>query len=222
MSSITYKRATEYADPDSVISQAVPWVMAASYPYYEWLLGTPELAQASVTRWMKRPSSELYIRRVRFVLIDSEIAGGYLGMSGRELKKARMADAEALWSESEPTGRAALLKRIASTSNLFPPVSDDDFYMSKFGLNPVARGRGRAWRIAKEALRDVFSQGYSRLRLDVRADNDVAIRIYQALGCELIHTAQSADGQLKYQSMTITREAAENGRAELEVSNQVS
>lgn len=222
MSSITYKRATEYADPESVISQAVPWVMSASYPYYEWLLGSPELALATVTRWMKRPSSELFIRRVRFVLCDSEVVGGYLGMAGHELKKARMADAEALWSESEPSGRSTLLQRIASTSNLFPPVSDDDFYMSKFGLNPAARGRGRAWRIAKEALRDVFSQGYARLRLDVRADNEVAIRIYQALGSELIHTAQSADGQLTYQSMIITREAAENGRAELEVSNQVS
>ncbi len=222
MSSITYKRATEYADPESAIPQAQPWVMAASYPYYEWLLGSPELAQSTVFRWMKRPSSELFIRRVRFALCDSEIVGGYLGMAGHDLKKARMADAEALWTEADDAGRAALLQRIASTAKLFPPVSDDEFYMSKFGLNPSARGRGRAWRIAKEAIRDAFSQGFPQMRLDVRADNAVAIRLYQALGFELIHTAQSANGQLKYQSMILTRASAENGRAELVTTNQVS
>ncbi len=222
MSSITYKRATDFPDPESVIPQAVPWVLAASYPYYEWLLGSPELAQSTVSKWMKRQSSEIFIRRVRFVLCDSEIAGGYLGMPGHELKKARMADAEALWADADESGRAALLQRIASTANLFPPVQDDEYYMSKFGLNPSARGRGRAWRIAKEAIRDVFSQGYTRLRLDVRADNEVAIRIYKALGFELFHTAQSADGQLKYQSMILTRASAVKGHAEIEATSQVS
>jgi ribosomal protein S18 acetylase RimI-like enzyme len=222
VSTITYKRAADFPNPESTIPQAVPWIMAASYPYYEWLLGSPELAQSAVSKWMHRPSSEIFIRRVRFVLCDSQIEGGYLGMSGQELKKARMADAEALWADADESRRATLLQRMSSVSNLFPPVRDDDFYMSKFGLNPSARGRGRAWRIAKEALRDVFSQGYPRLRLDVWADNEVAIRIYQALGFELIHSAQSADGQLKYQSMVIAREKSEIKQAELETSNRVS
>jgi len=222
VSSITYKRAADFSDPVATIPQAVPWIMAASYPYYEWLLGSPDLAQSMVAKWMARASSELFIRRVRFVLCDSQIVGGYLGMSGSDLKKARMADAEALWSDSDESRRASLLQRMSSVSNLFLPVRDDDFYMSKFGLNPSARGMGRAWRIAKEAMRDVFSQGFPRLRLDVRADNEVAIRIYQALGFELIHAAQSADGQLKYQSMVIARENALPEHAELETSDRVS
>ena len=150
---------------------------------------------------MKRPSSEVSVLRVQFLKQESDFAGGLIALSGLELRKARMADTEALWMASEESERAGLLQRMANAAHLFPPVAEDEFYLSKMGLNARFRGKGLGRALVQRFLEEGWGYGFERYRLDVHVGNEPAIHCYSSLGFEVFHTGQTADGSLQYCSM---------------------
>jgi ribosomal protein S18 acetylase RimI-like enzyme len=205
LTTLAFQKATDSLPLDDVVPFAAPLIREAGNPYYDMLFGSSETTATTLNAWMRRASSEVSIRRVQFLLCDSEIAGGFIALSGIELREARRADAMALLQSVRATDRPGLITRLANLSSLFSPVNDDDYYLSKVAVAPPFRGRRLGRVLVERYIAEGSSHGYSRYRLDVHTDNQAAVQCYRAAGFEISSRTESKDGSLKYYSMTYTR-----------------
>ncbi len=195
----------DFPDPEALFAPAFQWILAAGRPYYYWLCGDQEAAHRAITMWMRQPSSETFIERVRFLQYGSEIAAGYIGMCGAEVKKARSADMESLWAFLDMPSRSALIEKISQCLQLFAPVEEDEYYGSKMGVTRSFRGKGLTQPMFDHFFDEGNALGYSKFRLDVQAENKHALNWYFANGFEIVYTGQTTDGALRYHAMRYER-----------------
>ncbi|MGH7932231.1 MAG: GNAT family N-acetyltransferase, partial [Candidatus Binataceae bacterium] len=113
-------------------------------------------------------------------MCGSDVAGGFIALGGAELKLARKADAVALPGTVPADELRAMMQRMANGANLFSPVAEDEYYLSKLGLNGQFRGRGLSSGLIERYLEEGMKRGYSRYCLEVRSNNEPAIRLYRS------------------------------------------
>jgi ribosomal protein S18 acetylase RimI-like enzyme len=205
---IEFKTVADFPDPDALVPHALPWIASAGSPYFEILFGSEETAHNILAAWIRRRTSEVSIWRANFLLVDGQFAGGVLGLGGPELRKARKADSVAILMSVKPQDRDALMERLSNFSGLFAKVADDEFYGSKLGVNPEFRGKKLGsvlhdfWEVEGQRL------GFRKFVLDVRADNEHAIKIYRAHGFEVTELTESKDKTVRYYTMRAERSAS--------------
>lgn len=198
---LAHRNAADVPDPYGLVPYSLPWILEAGNPYYGWLFGDAQLTRRVLDAWTRRASSEVSILRVQILMCDAEVAGGFIALDGLELKRARKADTVALLTAVSEADRAALIRRLASATDLFSPVADDEYYLSKMGLHSRFRGKGYGRELLDRYTNGGKSRGYTRYRLDVHAGNEAAIRLYQGFGFEIADSARTGDGTLEYYSM---------------------
>lgn len=198
----SFQNAGETLNSERLVLYALPWIIEAGNPYYDALFGDAVSTLTHLKKWACRGSSEVSIRRVRFLMSNSDFAGGFIALSGGDLRRARRADTVALLTSVAPQERPALSLRMTNVSDLMAPVFDDEYYLSKLGLAPQFRGKRLAHKLIERYIKEGARLGHSRYRLDVHADNDAAIRCYLSAGFELARCSQSQDGTLSYYSMS--------------------
>ena len=196
METLTRPRADQ--DSESWIGEALEWVLQAGEPYFDWFFGGAEAARRAVEAWMHRPSSEVHVGRIQFLMEGDRPLGGFLALTGAELAKARMADAMAAM---KLLGRDVFSQRVEAARGLFPDVSPDEHYLSKIGVQENLRQRGFGTELVHRWLSTARKAGYTKMRLDVSEDNQVAVRMYLRLGFR-IDSRNSAAG-LNYLSMIL-------------------
>jgi ribosomal protein S18 acetylase RimI-like enzyme len=202
---ITYRSFVDFPDQDALISHALPWILAAGQPYFDWLCGSREAAERTVTMWMRQPSSEVSIQRIQFILCGSEIAGGIIGLSGAELKRARSADLNSFWKTLDLNSRGTLIGRLSQSLAAFAPVEEDEYYVSKVGLARSFQARGLAKMLVEHCIDQGTALGFSKFRADIETENKPSLRCSRATGFEIFYTGQSADGALKYHALRYER-----------------
>lgn len=190
---------------EELSSSMLEWVHAAGNPYFDYLFGDPAQTTRVLDERIRRPSSEISLTRASILRIDSEAAGGFIALNGKELRKARTADTVALAKIRDVRLKSELIQRMKKCSELFSDSDPEGFYLSKMGLNLSFRSRGLAHELVKAFVEEGRAQGYRRYRLHVAADNDRAIRCYQRIGFTIQQTRQSQDGVLTYHAMTYER-----------------
>jgi ribosomal protein S18 acetylase RimI-like enzyme len=206
---LSFRKAADDPNAEHLAAHALSWIIEAGNPYYDVLFGGANPTLAFVQKWLRRASSEVSFLRVEFLMADSEFAGGYIALSGNDLRKARRADSVALLTSFAPQDRPALASRLNNLSDLMASVEDDEYYLSKVGLTQPFRGKGLGRTLVDRYISEGARLGYSRYRLDVCADNQAAIRCYRSAGFEITQTGQSQDGVLKYHSMVYESESSE-------------
>lgn len=202
---LLYQNATDAPSPEDLVPHALPWIVEAGNPYYHVLLGGADSTAATLETWVRRASSEVSIWRAQFLVCDSEFAGGFIALSGGELRKARKADSIALLTAVRVEDRPALMNRLANVSGLLSPVADDEYYLSKLGLTPHFRGKKLGRLLVDRYIEEGVRRGHTRYRLDVQVDNEAAIRCYRLAGFEIWQRTESKDGTLGYYSMRYER-----------------
>jgi hypothetical protein len=202
---ITFQTVLGFPDPDAIVPRALPWVLAAGQPYYDWLCGNRDTAERTVAMWMRQPASEVFIQRMQFLLCGPEIAGGIIGLSGAELKRARSADLNSYWKTLDVHSREGLIGRLSKSLDAFAPVAEDEYYASKMGLATAFLGKGLAKVMLEHCLNQGTALGYSKFRADVQTENEPSLRCCLSAGFEIFYTGQSADGALKYHALRYER-----------------
>lgn len=202
---ITFQSVGDFPDADALIPHAIPWILVAGCPYYDWLCGGRDLAQRTVAMWISEVSSEVSIRRVQFLKLGSKIAGGVIGLSGAELKNARTSDINSYWATLDVQTRGALIERLSQGLQVFAPVSEDEYYVSKIGLARAFQGKGLAKVLIERCLDQGNALGYSMFRADVEVENQPSLRSFLSIGFEIFYTGQSDDGALRYHGMRFER-----------------
>lgn len=181
------------------------WIHQASNPYADWYFGDAATAAEIIAEWAGRPSSELSLRRALIMLDGDRPCGCLIGLSGADLARARAADFAAFSADLGSGAEAdEVIEQVVTASReLFPPVADDEYYISRVAVSPDRRGQGLGRLLVRQALEDARAAGFRRFRLDVSADNQGAIRAYQATGFSVAKTSASALAGLTYCAMTL-------------------
>lgn len=158
------------------------WLYDASNPYWEWLWQSEYEARAQLTLWSQKPNSEVSINRIICLSDSKQIYGGFIALSGYELKKCRKADFITLLNYAKRNPIKAMVTRIQIASKLFNVVLDDEYYLSRIGVHSIARGKGFGKRLLKAYIEEGISKGFKKFRLDVATENTQAIRLYEGFG----------------------------------------
>jgi ribosomal protein S18 acetylase RimI-like enzyme len=198
-SAMMYRDLAGEPDPERFVPLVLPWVIDAGRPYYDWMFG--EQAPSWVGRWMRRPSSEVAIRRTAVAELDAEIAGGYIALDGDELCRCRLADAVALIAESPDSEESK--ERIHAAQDVFATVPAGTSYLSKFGLLRSYRGRGLAGDLLEHWLAQARANGSEHLQLDVFEGNDRAVRLYEDAGFTVVSRSLIPGTSVAYLAMAL-------------------
>jgi ribosomal protein S18 acetylase RimI-like enzyme len=199
-----FRRLADDDEPSpETVSLIAPWVIAASRPFADWYFGEAWAAAEILTEWMTRSTSEVYAGRAILHEDRSGAGGCIIALSGSELARCRAADFAAFCAEigSEPEADDVIAEVVAGANELFAPVGDDDFYISRVGVDPNRQGQGIGRAMVTYVLELAARQGHPRCRLDVSADNRAAIRAYEAAGLAVGETRHGPTSGLTYCSM---------------------
>ena len=195
---MTVSTPLSWRDAETIIPAVVPWVHEAGNPYVDWVFGGALSARQVISKWMARPTSEIWAGRLRVRWAGDEIVGGYIALRGSQLTVSRRADAIA--TAQHPGDRRERLARLAVVRDLFAPVAPDDLYLSRMGVAPAWRGRGHGKAILEDFLALGAAENVTRLRLDVRADG--AIRaLYERVGFLVMEERRSEEAGVAYLAM---------------------
>jgi ribosomal protein S18 acetylase RimI-like enzyme len=199
---MTTAATTALSSNQELIVRLFPYVHEAGNPYFDYIFGGQDTARQTLDRWMRRASSEVFFERATLLRVQSEPVGGFIAMRGAEVNTCRKFDMAALTMGCGRSEREGLLKRLEVVRNLFPPVDEKDFYLSKFWVDSQHRGAGYARKLINAYLAVGRAQGFQRFRLDVCADNEPAIRAYRSAGFSVTHESSIPEAGLRYVAMT--------------------
>jgi ribosomal protein S18 acetylase RimI-like enzyme len=193
------------AQKTAFIDQGGPsWLHDASNPYWDWLWGSETEALAQLRAWLDRPGSEIFVNRIRCISDSHDILGGYIALGGQELQQCRKADFLSLVNHARRSRSEALMLKMDKAKNLFSAVTEDEFYLSRIGVERGARGRGIGKQLMKAYIDSGTAKGFRQFRLDVDASNLAAIQLYRAFGFNVGKVAKVPGVPFQYCSMTVT------------------
>lgn len=185
---------------DKKIHDIVPWIREAGRPYFDIFLRSNDV-DAIIARWLNRRSSELALRRTRLLIADDRIAGGYVSLAGGDLAGCRQADLLDLAREMGEHSYKELRSRVDDLSDLFAPVEDHDFYLSKLGVLPRMEGHDLSQHLLEDCLRRARQGGFGRVRTDVPEHRQETREFYATYGFRPIYRGKTSKSDLRYLSM---------------------
>ncbi|TXD36570.1 GNAT family N-acetyltransferase [Lujinxingia vulgaris] len=187
-------------DLERRIAELLTWVRPAGQPYDDALLQGADIDK-TLSRWMLRDNSEITLQRARLLMLDDRIAGGYIALSGTELRTARQADLLDVARHMGEGSYAMLRERVERLRELFAPLEDNDFVITRLGLHPDHRGRGLCHALIEDYLRRGRQGGFRRARVDVPETHRAGLDLCRAYGFDTAYRGKSNDGKLKYLTM---------------------
>ncbi len=185
---------------DKKLNDIVPWIHQAGRPYYDIFLRGNDV-HSVIAQWLKRRSSELSLRRTRLLVADDRIAGGYISLAGGDLAGCRQADLLDLARTMGEHSYRELRDRMDDLSDLFAPVEDHDFYLSKLGVLPRMEGRGLSQYLMDDCLRRARQGGFGRVRTEVPEHDEETREFYETYGFKPIYRGKTSMSNLRYLSM---------------------
>jgi ribosomal protein S18 acetylase RimI-like enzyme len=100
----------------------------------------------------------------------------------RELARNENGTGRAITAELGLFGLLRRLPRFGRFGKLVAPIGDDALYLKMLAVNAARRGQGIGTRLLDHAGELAQKRGLTSVALDVRADNDGALRLYERFG----------------------------------------
>lgn len=186
---------------EQMLDRVVPWILQSEQGYYCRLLEGHD-PQMTIGRWLSTPDSEHSLQKMRLLIADDRIAGGFTGFSGRQLRRRRETDLVDLVRRSQDPRCSDLRRRLKDLMPLFGPVAPGDFYVSKFGIS-AAFDRSQLFEpLLVECLTRARREGYTRLRIDVDDADEDLCSFLRRQGFETRHEGRAVDAGITYLNMT--------------------
>ena len=173
--------------------------LAAGGAFEIWRFGGHDEARAVLGAWIARESSEIAARRWVVAEEDGVPAGGFAALPAPELDAARRADLLALARLAARD--ASMVARISAARDLFLPIDSSDLYLSRIAVAAHARRHGVGGFMLEGIARLADERSLSAVRLDVSADNDAALALYEKHGFTPIAENSLADLPMRYIAM---------------------
>ena len=182
-------------------SQIARWAYQSSPEYFDLLFSDESSALARLEKWALRRDSEYSAFCCMILLDDGVASGGAITFGGNEQLERRRADLFQLFKEFSRIERDQLKSKLAQVAHLAYPAESTDFYIRVLAIDPKARGRGLGARLLTECVERGFTMGFARVRLEVRADNVAAVRLYERAGFQLLSESEIGAGGWSLRTM---------------------
>jgi ribosomal protein S18 acetylase RimI-like enzyme len=173
-------------------SQIARWAYQSSPEYFDLLFSDELSALARLEKWALRRDSEYSGFCCTILLDDGMASGGVIAFGGNEQLQRRRADLFQLFKELSRIERDELKSKLAHVAHLADTAQSTDFYIRALAIDPKARRHGLGTHLLTECVQRGFALGFSRVRLEVRADNLAAIRFYERAGFQVISESEIA------------------------------
>jgi len=175
-------RFCEADQPENYIPSAVRLIYEAAFDYFDLLFGGHEEALEELTLWSKRSTSEYSILRATGLMHEESCSGIVIGLGGDDRNDCHRADILALLKSGAFRKRSLSQVAFEALRDSLPPVPGDVYYIRTVSVASNWRGHGLGKQLVQISIANGGARGYSRFRMDVRADNTAARRLYAALG----------------------------------------
>ena len=185
---------------EAKIQDIIPWIHEGGRPFFDVFLAGAD-PQRTLRRWLMRRSSEFSLHRTRLLLFDGRIAGGYITLAGRDLPAARQADLLDLAREIQDHTYGDLRERMDDLRDLFAPVEDNDFFLSRLGVLPSFQGRGLDQHLLDDCLRRARQGSFRRVRVDVPEGHHPLRDLLRSYGFRAVYRGKSPLTNLRYLAM---------------------
>ena len=173
------------------LPSAIPLIYAAEEDYFELLFGSRPAALEQLSLWAARPNSEYAISRA-IGLVErneaQECAGLVIALSGQARHECRKANIVGLLESRAFLGRWRSVGYEALRDPL-PAVPHEVYYIRILSVSPAWRRLHLGRELMQIALENGLRLGYTDFRVDLRADNIAARRLYEGMGFETIAQA---------------------------------
>jgi ribosomal protein S18 acetylase RimI-like enzyme len=175
-------RFCEAGKPESYVPSVVPLIYETASDYFNLLFGSREEGLEQLTHWSKRPSSEYSILRATGLMQGEDCLGIVIGLGGKDRNDCHKADILALLKSGAFRMQSLSCGGFEALRDPLPRVPADVYYIRAISVASKWRGHG----LGKQLMQIAIEQGrlgrYKSFRVDVRADNKSAWRLYETLG----------------------------------------
>jgi ribosomal protein S18 acetylase RimI-like enzyme len=191
--SVSVRMVRDADEAANYAPQIARWAYGSSPEYFNLLFNEETSALTRLQRWTLRCDSEFSARCCMILFNDGIASGGAIAFAGTELLARRRADLVQLLKESSKIERDTLKNRLARFAHRSIAAEPTDFYIRAIAIDCKARGLGLGRRLLAECEQRGLGMGFSRVSLDVRSDNLVAVRLYERFGFRVVHESEIGD-----------------------------
>ncbi|WP_353892940.1 N-acetyltransferase [Proteinivorax hydrogeniformans] len=174
MENIQFKQGTI---EDSEIATMLIEMSAPSF--FRALLGSD--FRVLINKLYKTPSSIFSYQYCKFIMVDGRHAGLVLGYTGKGEFIRTFKSGLVILKHYKLYSPVVLIRSILAEKK-FLKVEDDEFYLSNLAISPNFRKKGLGKKLLDYVYNESKNLGLKNIVLDVEADNEKAISLYQDIG----------------------------------------
>ncbi|NLJ48106.1 MAG: GNAT family N-acetyltransferase, partial [Candidatus Atribacteria bacterium] len=139
----------------------------------------------------KKPGNLFSHEHAWFAEIQGKTTGMLLGYSGEVKRNQGLSTGLLFFKHFIKFGFFQKIIFLLKTQNFFPKIKRDDFYISNLAVFPEYQNRGIGTSLLKFAESEALSNRCVNMVLDVEAENQRAIKLYQKNGYVMESTSSS-------------------------------
>lgn len=167
------------------------WIYLSASDKFNFVHGSEMKARARLERFVRSESSFFSGLNASVAFVDRWPVGTTIELEGKLVPECLRADFLDLARQADRTEREALLTRLSKLRETSMAINIDEYYLAVLTVDPAYRGLGIGRRLLLGYIQRGRQGGYKKLRLDVRSDNETALRLYESHGFKPVQVTQA-------------------------------
>jgi len=184
-----------------ILPEIADWFTEAGSPYTDWFWGSAAEARSRTAAMTRDPFSELAASRSVILIDGKKHLGAYVALDAPTLAACRKVDLRNVLNAAKGPAGIELIRRLPATRELFVPMEERDYYLSRIGVAKEGRRRGIGGHLLRHFIHNGATGNYLRLRLDVWSENKGAIEFYLGHGFRVLQKTHSEMAGMSYLAM---------------------
>lgn len=188
---VQIRKLIDEKDVNEFSGDIARWIYLSASDKFNFVHGGEAKARARLERFVRTKSSFFSGFNATVAFLDMRPAGTTIELEGKQVPESLRADFFDLARQADKNERAALAARLSSLRETSRAINVDEYYLAVLTVDPAYRGLGIGRRLLLEYIEHGRQTGYKRLRLDVRSDNQAALRLYEGHGFKPVQVTRA-------------------------------
>jgi ribosomal protein S18 acetylase RimI-like enzyme len=187
---VRIQRLVDENDVSLLSHDLARWIYLSANEKLHCLHGNEAIARERLQRFVNNKHSVFSGFNASVAFVDSVPAGTAIAVEGNRITECLRADFFEIARQTKREERATLAARLAELHQASPPIAADTYFLAALAVDPAYRGLGIGRQLLVDLMEHARKSGHRKVRLDARADNQVALRLYDSCGFKKISEKQ--------------------------------